>query len=349
LNWNAINNRLSEEILSSESLEKLFDHLGCYLSPVRYGSLYRGRCPIHGGDGHNFELKVGGHSLAIYWRCFSHECHVKFKPSLLGFVRGVLSAMQGVDSVSMPDTVKFLQQFLKGQAHARDSPHRPKVQTAPKLPFWNREQVRNQLDIPSPYFLARGYSQAVLNELDVGHSEKLDSSVIPLYDEKGQSCVGYLQRSEKPACPRCQLHHEAALPCSFGKPRWRVSAGFPKSRYLYNYAKALSMSPQLVLVVEGAGDVFRALETGIPAVALLGTDLSDWQAQRLAALEKTILISLDNDEAGLRASESVHKRLSCHTSCVEVFSPASPFKDVGEMPVEEVKRWLQPYQSCLLP
>jgi hypothetical protein len=341
LNWNAINNRLTEEVLSSDSLEQLFDHLGCDLNPLRSGSLYRGPCPIHGGDGHNFEMKVGGHTLAIHWRCFSHECHTIFKPSLLGFVRGVLSGQQGGEGVSLKDTVNYLEQFLKGQAPVQQTPDRPKAQPAPTLPAWSREQVRNQLEIPSPYFLTRGFSVAVLKELDIGHSKTKDCSIIPLYDERGQCCIGYLERSEKPACPDCNFHHDSALPCSFKKPRWRVSPGFPKSRYLYNYAKALSMPSPFVLVVEGAGDVFRAMEAGVPAVALLGWDMSDWQAERLAALNKSILVALDNDEAGIRASESVYERISRHTSAVEVSPPVSPFKDVGEMPVEEVRKWLQ--------
>jgi DNA primase len=77
--------------------------------------------------------------------------------------------------------------------------------------------------------------------------------------------------------------------------------------------------------------------------------MSDWQAERLAAMNKSILVALDNDDAGLRASESVYKCLLRNTPGVEVFTPPSPFKDVGEMPVEEVRRWLEPRRSLLLP
>ena len=349
LDWNAINNRLTEEMLSSDSLEKLFDHLGCQLTPVHYGSLYRGPCPVHAGDGPNCEVRVGGHTLGIHWRCFSQGCHSQFKPTLLGLVRGILSCQQDGEILSLKDTVNYLNQFLKGQAAVKQTPGRPKVRPAPAIPSWSREKVRDQLDIPSPYFLSRGFSAAVLKELDVGHSTKRDCSIIPLYDERGQFCIGYLERSEKPACPNCKLHHDGALPCRFKKPRWRVSGGFPKSRYLYNYAKALSTPLPFVLVVEGAGDVFRAVEAGVPAVAPLGWDMSDWQAERLAAMNKSILVALDNDDAGLRASESVYKCLLRNTPGVEVFTPPSPFKDVGEMPVEEVRRWLEPRRSLLLP
>jgi len=48
------------------------------------------------------------------------------------------------------------------------------------------------------------------------------------------------------------------------------------------------MPSPFVLVVEGSSDVFRALEAGIPAVALLGTDLSDWQAERLSRSAKVL-------------------------------------------------------------
>src|SRR5579885_1810567 len=71
-------------------LEELFDELGVRLR--RSGNTWSGPCPVHGGDNQGaLNLYEDGHSVAGYWRCYTHGCHNVFRPTALGFVRGVLS------------------------------------------------------------------------------------------------------------------------------------------------------------------------------------------------------------------------------------------------------------------
>ena len=351
VNWHKLSNSLSSQILEVNGLESLLDRLGCTLHPEKGGCLYRGRCPVHGGDGANFQLAVGGYSLPIYWRCFSRDCHEEFKPSLLGLVRGILSYKQNGTKVPLTEAVDYLNAFLAGRVQASSTTRRPTLTPppTPSLPAWTREQVRGRLQIPSPYFLSRGFSATVLDALDVGHSPKLRRSVVPLYDESGEVCVGIYSRSEKPKCPKCNGLHDPWCDCQFAQAKWRAPKDFPKKHYLYNYCNARKAYLPVVLLVEGPGDVFRAMEADSPAVALLGTDLSDWQAERLAALDKAIIVALDNDEAGRRASDSVYERLSRHASEVVVLPPPPDFKDVGDMPAETVRKWLGPCLSYIVP
>src|SRR5579872_1375993 len=96
----------------------------------------------------------------------------------------------------------------------QDHPHRL---PAGKFRPFPRQQVRERLDTPSPYFVERGYSPEVLDRHDVGHSARLGKSIVPLYDDRGDTCVGYLARSEWPRCRRCGKYHRPGRTC----PGWQ--------------------------------------------------------------------------------------------------------------------------------
>src|SRR5262249_12721991 len=151
-----------------------------------------------------------------------------------------------------------------------------------KLPAWPREVVRQRLVIPSPYFVERGFRDTILAQYDVGQSAKFGKDIVPLYDESGDTCVGFMAWSES----------------RDGEPQWTLPTNFPKASYLYAYHAALRSQSKSVLLVESPCDVWRAEEAGCLAVASLGADLSSVQAAMLVALTKEVLVAFDNDEDG---------------------------------------------------
>jgi hypothetical protein len=203
--------------------------------------------------------------------------------------------------------------------------------------------VRKVLEIPSPYYVKRGFSPAILDAFDVGHSRRLKCSIIPLYDDSGQICTGHFKRSEKPLCDHCQKCHFPTERCHVGQSKWRISAGFPQTKYLYNYAAALSSNEPFVLVVEGPGDVFRLAEAGLPAVAIMGRFLQPMQAATLAYLAKKVIISFDNDSLDTGAAIDACSCLEALGVSVGQWSPPEQYNDWGEMPTDEVidcwKNW----------
>src|SRR4051812_36673956 len=92
VNWNRVNNELSEAVLGVDGLEALLGELGCDVVAQNSGWRYRGACPVHRGDHENFEVRAEGHTLPIRWACFSNLCHTQapLKNNLLGLVRGAL-------------------------------------------------------------------------------------------------------------------------------------------------------------------------------------------------------------------------------------------------------------------
>jgi hypothetical protein len=66
MNWNAVNNRLSDIIVRNGRMDELLAELGCDLYQLSvWGGTYRGPCPFHGGDGDNFVLRTDGHSIPV--------------------------------------------------------------------------------------------------------------------------------------------------------------------------------------------------------------------------------------------------------------------------------------------
>jgi hypothetical protein len=339
MDWNAFNNAASNAILKAERLGELLSGLGLDIEIFAGTLTYRTSCPIHGGDGDGFVLCLEGDTLPVYWQCFSQHCEKKYKPSLLGLVRGLLYAREFKD-VSLGEAVQYLKDFL-GDTPSANLPWLPKpARPKGKLLNLTREQVRGRLEIPSPYFVSRGFSPAVLDALDVGHSVRRRRTIVPVYDDLGRTCVGFLERSEKPLCGVCRRCHHPRSECRYGQARWGVSRGFTKQQFLYNYAHARRSEHPFVLLVEGPGEVFRATEAGFPAVGLLGTDMSEVQVEKLAAMGSEVVIAFDNDEPGRENGQRVYSRLRARSIDVGIWSPPEQFKDVGEMPPEEVVAWL---------
>ncbi len=81
---------------------------------------------------------------------------------------------------------------------------------------------------------------------------------------------------------------------------------FNKSRVLYGLGKTKQAIAEArsVLIVEGQMDFLMAWQTGVKnIVAVSGTGLTPQHLERLRSLADTVLVSFDNDEAGLRALE----------------------------------------------
>jgi hypothetical protein len=302
---------------------------------------------VHGGNGKNFQVDTHGDDIPIRWACWSRQCHDKFKPSLLGLVRGVLSFQAGKD-VAIWNAVKYLNRFL-GDTPLVESKTgcrpKPKAQQTNLFSF-TREQVRRTLQIPSPYFLSRGFSPEVLDKMDVGHSVKQGRSIIPLYDDDGKNCIGYTARSELPACGACGHHHPQDGRCRYVEPKWTFPNKFEKGSHLYNYHTARRSQSPIMLLTEGPGDVWKAEEAGYLAVAMLGLTISHHQLAKLAALNKHIFLALDNDQPGRKALSSVNERLGRRVTYVSPLFIPPAYKDLGEMPVEKMRGWLS---ECISP
>ena len=65
-----------------------------------------------------------------------------------------------------------------------------------------------------------------------------------------------------------------------------------------------------MVVVEGFVDCLKVDEAGFPAVAIMGSSLSQAQEQLLVANFAHVVLMLDGDEAGARAAAEISNRLA---------------------------------------
>lgn len=205
-----------------------------------------------------------------------------------------------------------------------------------ELPNVKRETVIKNLQIPSPYFINRGFSPEVLSEFDVGDcfsvgKKMYGRAVVPVYDED-YNYVGCVGRTTNDAY----------------QPKWINSDKFKKTLYLYGYniTKKYAQKKGALFLVEGQGDVWKLYQSGIKnAAGIFGSHLGEDQ---LIILEKSgvldIVILTDNDAAGEKAALQIKERGGRRFNYIR---PKFEAKDVGDMTEQEINEVIKPQTEGL--
>jgi len=145
--------------------------------------------------------------------------------------------------------------------------------------------------------------------------------VIPIHDPRGQ-LVAYAGRSLDGA-----------------PPKYRLPAGFLKSQVLFNFHRAAGWDQQTVIVVEGYFDCLKVHQAGFPSVvALLGTALSRLPEQLLLERFPRVILMLDGDGSGRKATERIAGRLAGRCEVRRAAVPAD--KQPDQLNGEEIRRLL---------
>jgi Toprim-like/DNA primase catalytic core, N-terminal domain len=116
--------------------------------------------------------------------------------------------------------------------------------------------------------------------------------VFPIHDSKGR-LVAHAGRS-----------------IDGSEPRYLFPPGFRKSQVIFNVHRAVGESARCAIVVEGFFDCLRVHQAGYRnVVALMGVSLSEMQEKLLLDRFQQLVLMLDGDEAGQRASQQLAARL----------------------------------------
>lgn len=309
-----------------------------------------GCCPVHEGDNPT-ALTIYLKSKFNYvgnWICWTNHCEEIYGKDVIGLVSGILD-------VNKTQALKWIREnistdFKNVNYYKRNNDINDVLNIElPKPLNINRKDVRSKLKIPAPYYLARGYSQTILDKYDVGlcidkRKPMYMRSVVPVYDEQYKKIYGCLGRNINPQCPKCKKYHEKNRPCPSNEleelwaTKWRNSRGFSSGSTLFNYwfAKSHINKSGICILVEGIGDVLRLEEADIHiGLGLFSDKITQNQKFLLERLGiKTIILALDNDKAGEKAQKKVAETLYRTYNIQQVTLPK---KDIGEMQVEEVK------------
>ncbi len=242
------------------------------------GDKLTGPCPVHGGD--NPGAFVVNLSKNV-WHCFT------------GCAGGgdVIELVRRMDRIPPAQIARYLSSLVGS------SPVHYPVPSPAAKPF---RPFTRRLDLnPDTQFLeqkaiypetARRFNAGAWN--NPGFLK--DCIGVRLHDPKGYP-IGYAGR-------RLNLLDIK----KYGK--WKFPTRLPKSSLLYNYHRVRSHMKRGLVVVECPWGVMRLAQLSIPAVALLGTNLSPIQLNLLRNAPRIILM-LDGDTAGKNAIRNIRKKL----------------------------------------
>ncbi len=189
--------------------------------------------------------------------------------------------------------------------------------------------------ILSNFLTKRGFSAAEIHQ--AGSPEKFKNRIVfPIFDIM-DNVVGFSARA-------LEKHQE---PKYINTPDTAV---YHKSNVLYglNKAKTEIRKDNFSLIVEGQMDVVLSHQAGVKsAVASSGTALTENHLDILTRYSDNILLSFDQDEAGIAAAKrSIDMALNKGISLKIVTLP-DKFKDPGEAIVKDPKIWLEAVKSSV--
>lgn len=205
------------------------------------------RCPIHDGDNSSaFNLYYTGDTYRGNWKCRTHGCESVFKSSILGFIRGCLSQQNGWSNngdttVSFAEAIDYAINFTKTDINKyKESKHQQEknifIKSVHNLTSTTintnkpkcipRNTVRKNLNIPSQYFINRGFSTEILDKYDVGdcldtNKEMSHRAVVPIYNYDYTGMIGCTGRSIYNKCDICKSYHTGVCPSEH--ERWLFS------------------------------------------------------------------------------------------------------------------------------
>lgn len=331
------------------------------------------QCPIHGGDNPSaFNLYHTGDTYRGNWKCRTHGCESVFKSSILGFIRGCMShksgwAKNGDTTVSFAEALEFAIKFTKTdpnkykQSKTEEERHNfvrninnlNVGNVNANIKYISKNVIRNNLSIPSKYFISRGFSPNILDKYDVGDcgdnkKEMQNRAVVPVYDYEYKGMVGCTGRNIYDKCSECKSYHNSCDNCPkdyelWLHSKWKHNKDFKIQEHLYNmwFAKEFIQSTRVVIIVESPGNVWKLEEAGIHnSVAIFGTNLSAKQKMLLdMSGAMTVITIMDNDAPGQEAAKNIIEKCNKTYNTKNILIAKN---DIAEMTIEEIN-------TCILP
>lgn len=177
--------------------------------------------------------------------------------------------------------------------------------------------------------LERHFTREILAKWGIEWDPKMGAMRLPVYNRKGGD-EGSIWRYPE------GIH-----------PKYRYAVGFSRNKVLYGVWRLPAHVPQIVLV-EGPLDAIWVQEAGIPAVAILGSSLSEQQAQLVYELRPArVLLCFDNDEAGYKARQQAVPLLQKQGCWVYKTRLPKNVKDIQEVPNAKVASVIENAELCV--
>lgn len=332
---------MNEHDLVTEIRSKvdIVDIISSYLPLVQKGKNYFGVCPFH--DDTNPSMSVS-REKQIY-RCFSCGAsgnvfgfvmdyeHISFRGAvaLLGEKAGV-SVSKNILHKAKDKNQKFYELYELVQKFYQNNLRTNFGQTARE--YLRKREITEEMikefgiglstakrDDLVQLLTQKGYDLAMLNTFGLASQEHdlyINRIMFPLSDISGH-IVGFSGRIYTEINTNKYLNT-------------KETPIFKKGQLLYHYAESREYVRQkkFVIVMEGFMDVIRASAAGYRnTVALMGTALTNEQANLLKRLSNEIVLCFDGDAPGIHATlvnGEMFEELGIHTKVIELFDNLDP-------------------------
>jgi DNA primase len=281
-----------KELKQKVNIKEILDHYGLLASMRQNKDQMTGFCPFHKESKPSFHVSLAKNAF----HCFG----CKAKGNILNFVHqkesvgireaGLLISQWFGLGKNTPTAVKD-DNALKEKSNGE-----PMVKEEGNIPL----KFELKLDQESPYFEERGLTPETVSHFGLGCCARglLKGRIaIPIYNQADE-IVAYAGRW--PGDP------------PEGEAKYKLPPGFKKHLILFNLHRAIEEAPEKkLIVVEGFFDCFRVWQSGYKnVVALMGSTLSKEQEDLLAGQAKMVILMMDQDEAGRKATQEILPRLA---------------------------------------
>src|SRR5215510_396902 len=310
-------------IKGSVDIAQVLEHYRVRLKRVRKDYL-RGLCPLPTHGSAQSRESFGVDTGRNVWACHSASCCQARRGKVGGNILDLVACME---ACSVREAALRLSGWsevsvetgLRDQLVSRGKRSGPSQEELPRLSFTLRLQW-------PPYLEQRGIQGQTAAWFGVGYyggsGFLRGRMVFPIHDEGGE-LVAYAGRT-----------------MDGREPRYLLPPGFRKSQVVFNLHRAIEFAGRqggVAIVVEGLFDCLKVHQAGYGnVVAWMGASLSDRQSELLHRYFRELVVMLDGDEAGRRASRVLATRWpAAHTAWV----PAGRQPD--QLSSQDIKRILQ--------
>lgn len=348
--------------LSNEELNKIrnsvniVDVIRNYVNLEKKGKNYFGICPFH--DDHTPSMSVSEEKQIF--TCF--VCGVS--GNVFSFVKNyenitfmeAVNKVAGISGISLSQNINVVKRYDK-EYKAYD--------LAVK---YYKNNLKSELGRSArEYLISRNINENIINEFDIGVSLN-DNNLSKLligknYDEKMLVDIGLVNKSEtiydlfrnRIMFP---IHNSNGEPIGFSGRIYNNEVDskyintketyiFKKGEVLFNYHRAILEAKKVkyLILCEGQMDAIRIYASGIKNVcATMGTALTNYHVNLLRKLNVKIILNMDSDNAGIKATLQNGELLSksnIEVSVIKLNGAKDPDEYINKFGIDNYKECIK--------
>ncbi len=309
----------NQEIENIRQQSNIVDIISSYVPLTQKGKNYFGVCPFH--EDHSPSMSVS--SEKQIYKCFS-----------CGAAGNVFTFVKEIENISFIEAVKIVAEksglifnsYIKEDKKPKNNQEEYEIMSFALKFYQNNLNTKEGLKAKE-YLKNRSLKESVIKDFDLGLALGKDYALNKLLLNKKYKIdtllnLGLINRNGEYINDVFNyriifpIHDLEGNPIGFTGRIYekndqakyinsKESAIFKKGQILFNYHRAKSeiKKQKEVIIVEGNMDAIRLYSEGIKnVVALMGTSLTKDQVNILKSLRSSVILMLDNDNAGETAT-----------------------------------------------